>query len=245
MLRIAHRVSSIAKLKKALDSSYEGIEIDLRMTTDGVVIVNHDRVYNNFYGRNSWVDRAPFDELKESYDGQVLTFDELLTVLFSYQKKQKVILDLDIKQQNIHDAVYDLLSKHHAFSKTTAIIISSPDVWVLESFSQLNNRFKLGLTLSSLSYNDRYDLYNLKVIRYLSVVLQYTFKPFLFRLIRRKAKRNKSFDYANVYYKLIDRDIVGFLQEQGMKVLIYCVDKKGDIQRLESMGIDGVKTTVK
>jgi glycerophosphoryl diester phosphodiesterase len=231
-----HRANTRSLVQKS--SRYQGLEIDLRMTRDAVVVVQHDRRIKDGNGQNLWVDRMTYEEIKRIKDTPLLKFDDVLPEIIQIAKgKSYFMLDLDIKQRYMEQAVFAILENHQAFSLVPEIIVSSPDVWVLQAFDALNEKLKLGLTLSP---NDTYDLFDLKVVRYGTVIIEYTFKPLLFRLLRRKACK-KGIDYANIHHKLVDEDSAQFLHEQGLKILAYRVEEKQDTDRLQKLGVEGAK----
>lgn len=235
---LLHGANSSDTVRRAQSNQFQGIEIDLRATRDGVVVVRHDRRFKDGLGRNLWIDRMTFEELVRMSTVPIVRFDEFLPFIIALvKKKPNFILELDIKQPAIEEQVYGILKKHKALERIPELIISSTNVWILQTMDELDRRFKLGLTFGP---TDNYDLYDLKALRYIAIVLWYTLKPLLFRLLRRKSRR-EGIDYANVYYRAIDARMVDFLHEQGNKVLGYNAQKKGQIEQLIKYGVDGIK----
>lgn len=241
MLRILHGHQTLHSAPSDL-SLFDGIELDLRMTRDHLVVVSHDRRITDGNGRALWIDRFTDSDIERITDQKLLRFDEALRRIMNYEsgirnKDASFILELDIKQLHIEDEVFQTLQEHKAFSFFSEIIISSPRVGVLNAYSEKSKKFSLGLTDAPL---DKWDLWDLKFYRYLVLFLQYTFKPITFRLVRRKTNK-KEIQIANVFHQLIDRRLIEFLHEQNIRVFAYGVRTEKQLNRLISCGVDGVK----
>jgi glycerophosphoryl diester phosphodiesterase len=99
MIIIGHRgarglapENTIASLKKALDHKVDEIEIDVRVTKDGVPILHHDRDLIDPNGRRHSIEKTPYKELLE-HKADLTKFTEALSVL-----KGTVPLNVEIKQ---------------------------------------------------------------------------------------------------------------------------------------------------
>ena len=84
---IAHRgakglapENTVASLKKALEFEIDGIEFDLRVTKDGVVIIHHDRTLVDPSGNKLEIANSTFIEL-QSHKPDLATFEEVLAVI--------------------------------------------------------------------------------------------------------------------------------------------------------------------
>jgi len=243
MLRILHGLQG---LNLGGLSQFDGIELDLRMTRDAIVVLSHDRRQTDGNGRALWIDRFTYADIERITGRKLIRFDEALKKIIENRKPfdsrmlaqgKPFILELDIKQLHMEDVVYQTLQKLKAFSFSTEIIISSPRVGVLNAYSEKSKKFSLGLTDAPL---DKWDLWDLKFYRYLVLFLQYTLKPIVFRLVRRKTNK-KEIQIANIFHQLIDRRLIEFLHEQHIRVFAYGARTEKQLNRLISSGIDGVK----
>lgn len=84
---IAHRgakdlapENTAASLKKALEFEVDGIEFDLRVTKDGVVIVHHDRTLIDPAGNRLSIANTTFASLR-SHKPDLATFEEALVAI--------------------------------------------------------------------------------------------------------------------------------------------------------------------
>ena len=235
MLRILHGHKGLHSVGL---SQFNGIELDLRMTRDNRVVLSHDRRITDGNGWALWIDRFAYSDIERITDQKLLPFDEaLITIQKKLRKRKPFILELDIKQLHMEDMVYQTLQELKAFSFFSEIIISSPRVGVLNTYSEKSKNFSLGLTDAPL---DKWDLWDLKFYRYLVLFLQYTLKPITFRLVRRKTNKKES-QIANIFHQLIDRRLIEFLHEQNIRVFAYGARTEKQLNRLISCGVDGVK----
>jgi alpha-glucosidase (family GH31 glycosyl hydrolase)/glycerophosphoryl diester phosphodiesterase len=118
--------NSIASLKSAQDHSFWGSEFDVQLTSDDVVIVNHDNsiqkvlIWDNPY--------TAFKDMELKNGEKVSTFDEYLS---QGEKSATTMLVCEIKAQKnadrenrLTDLTIDLLRKHNLFVPDRVIFIS-------------------------------------------------------------------------------------------------------------------------
>lgn len=235
-ISIYHRVNTPAELEKALTMPIDGIETDLRMTRDGVVIVHHDRRVENDSHRFYWIDKLNYRELVEM-TGSIFTFEEFLELFTKkapHHKTSSLLLDLDLKQAGMEKKISVLLKKY----AITNILTCSPDIWVLKSIEEEFPHGLIGLTYYP---EDRWDLGSNRAFRYFSVLAQYSLKPFLFRLIRRKTKKS-DIEVASIHHKLVNTKVVSFLHQYDVKIFCWGTDHEKRLNELVELGVDGIKT---
>jgi glycerophosphoryl diester phosphodiesterase len=72
--------NTIASFRKALEHHVDGLELDLRVTSDGVVIVHHDPQLTDPDGTEHIIARTGYRELK-AHKPDLATFEELLETI--------------------------------------------------------------------------------------------------------------------------------------------------------------------
>jgi glycerophosphoryl diester phosphodiesterase len=72
--------NTIASFKKALEHNVDGIEFDLHVTKDGVVVVHHDPELTDPDGSRHVIDDTTYEELKQ-HKQDMPTFEELLETI--------------------------------------------------------------------------------------------------------------------------------------------------------------------
>lgn len=138
--------NSIDMVKRAARLGANGIEIDVRLTKDGVPVIFHDsffsihtvqgKIFGGLLHRHTL---AEVKRLKLRKGGRIPTLDEMLwTVL--YQTPLEVVW-LDIKKECDLQVIHRLQQTYHqkaaALGRTLRIYIGIPDEYVLSCFKQL------------------------------------------------------------------------------------------------------------
>lgn len=121
MLIYAHRGSSatapentLAAFRQAIADGADGVELDVRATRDGVLVVLHDRDLGRTTNGAGAVDETTLDELQRLDAGggeRVPTLDQVLALLAG-----RLRLDLEVKQPGIERALLSTLAGHPAAS---------------------------------------------------------------------------------------------------------------------------------
>lgn len=120
--------NSIASIEKAAAKGYYMVELDVRMTKDSVLIVQHDRDLKRFFGVDKRVDELNWDELHsfKSTNGHIIQkLSDMLRV--ASDKGLQVMIDLKIPGYHPHrfEEIYTTLSDFHLADQ--ALIIPSED----------------------------------------------------------------------------------------------------------------------
>jgi glycerophosphoryl diester phosphodiesterase len=100
--------NSIPAFEKAIELGIDIIEIDVRLTKDGSLVIMHDATVDRTTNGKGRVDELSFEELRKlrlTFDEQVTnesipTLEEVLTLA-----KGRILVDLDIKTNNLHQVM--------------------------------------------------------------------------------------------------------------------------------------------
>lgn len=242
-LLILHR-ATLDQLTPDVLRRTDGIELDLRMTLDKVVIVRHDRRVKTADGRYCWVDKLTFEELVATEGVEPVKFETVLKVI-----SKQLLFDLDLKQAGMEREIVRLLKKYEA----KHVAVSSIDVLVLKAFQDRMPEAQIGLTYELIK--DRWDIWMNRTFKFIMILVHFTLKPFIFRLIRRKTFTGDVYlfrwfhprripgdiDFANLYYRLVNEDIMKFLHEVGLKVFVYGAESEDKVERMVALNVDGIK----
>lgn len=236
---MAHRGASVLAAENSLEAflaalkmGVDGVEMDLRVTADGVVVCRHDRRIADGQGRKRWLDAVTFSEAK-SLLGKLETLAEVLAGIAPILRSKKTLLELDVKSSGFEKTVVEILKKN----RLKNVLVSSPDIWVLKRFDDLLPGIKLGL---SYGLKDGLDLVSYKPATYLAILLHYTLKPLTFRFIRRKTAIG-DIDVANIHYRMLNQKVVDFLHQYNIKVYTWGTEDDRKLNRLFKMGVDALK----
>ena len=149
-LRVGHRgarayeiENTVESFKKAIDLGVNAIELDLRQSKDGEIIVCHDDNLKRLFGRELPVDKATLDELKQSTGNRIATLEEALR--FIDKKVDKILLEF--KETGYEKKIINLIRKKKL--ENNVIIVS----FLAECLAQvraLNTEIETGLIYTKL-----------------------------------------------------------------------------------------------
>ena len=121
MIIIGHRgakglapENTLAAVKTALDYGVDEIEIDVRVTKDGVVVLNHDPFIWGHISQEFWITHHTYSELKQ-HKPDLTTLDEAVK-LVRRQKPLLVEVKPDVNIEPIVKLVKQYLNKGWKFS---------------------------------------------------------------------------------------------------------------------------------
>ena len=113
-LRVGHRGArayeldnTVESFKKAIDLGANALELDLRRSKDGKIIVCHDDNLKRLFGKELPVDKATLEELKQSTENRIATFEEALR--FIDRKVEKILVEF--KETGYEKKILDLIRK--------------------------------------------------------------------------------------------------------------------------------------
>ncbi len=144
--------NSLIAFSRAIDAGYP-IELDVQMTTDGKLVVFHDRTLERMTGETGKLTDKKYDDIKNSALGdsnqKILLFEDVLNLI-----NEEVALIVEIKSQSyvqyeICEKVYELLKKYdgkYAISSFNPFVVkwfttNAPAVVRGQNFTNFGNRF--------------------------------------------------------------------------------------------------------
>ncbi len=176
----AHRGSSLEApentmpaIEMAIDNLVDYIEIDVRETSDGILILMHDANLSRTTGNQLKIWKTSYEEIykldagvwfgKKYINTKVPKFEEVLV----YCKDKKVILNIEIKYNkktpDITEHVMELIEKYNIGDKC---VISSTTEEVLVEVKDINPNILTGKIITydyENEYNDEYiDFYSMR-----------------------------------------------------------------------------------
>jgi len=159
LMLIAHRggvvdstytENGISALGKAAADGYKMIETDMRVTKDGILVVNHDADLKRYYGLDKKVADLKWQEiskLKSKLDGNTpLRLEDVLR--FCYEHHMGVMLDNKIAglDTTLFNSLVSLLDRYHL--RDTALMIGTD-----ESTEFFTGKIKLSCSRRQLEEN--------------------------------------------------------------------------------------------
>ncbi len=139
MFLIAHRGNNNHEYREnsreafcsCFNTSYiDGVELDVRLTKDHVVVLSHDNLVNG-----KLIDRCIYSKIKDHVD----TLDDVLGLL---SNKKKILIDIKCDEVDIVDCLYDVLKKYNY-----NLYICSFNEKILKLFKKRYFSYKVGLII--------------------------------------------------------------------------------------------------
>jgi len=232
-LVIAHRggalestENTILAFQRAARIGAAGIETDIRLTRDGVVVVYHDEYFGRVEGlperqRNRLVSDLTYSELSaqtlipvgdDNGTRRVPTLNDLLTNVKS------VLLNIELKRcARFDELVNKTIAALKGFPEIDRVVLETPDLRTAEKVrAALGPRLKLHINPG---YDDKVP-YSEALERVLK------FKP----------------HSISVSYKKLSWEIVELAHKSGVEVWVWTVNSPDIAQAMALLGVDAVKT---
>lgn len=227
-LNIAHRgfsgkypENTMVAFKKAVEVGCDGIETDLHMTKDGIIVICHDETIDRTTNGRGFIHEYNYNELwkfdagikfhKEFEGEKIPSIDEFL----DYVKDKNILINLELKNDVIH---YDemekkVIEKVYEFKLENNVILSSFNHYSMIRAKEYDGSIKTGLLCAAALYN---------VHDYVKTVGADALHPF--------------------FPTLMDKGIVDCIKKSGIEINTYTVNEEKHMKKLIGMGVDGIIT---
>lgn len=219
MMIFAHRgansfapENSLQAFEEAIKIRCDGIEMDLRYTGSGDVIVFHDRGLYRMTGREGNVQQLSLDEIREYYLAGnpkyvIPTLQEALELI-----RDKAVINLEVKRElsrsnGFEEKVIRILKD---FRLKDSIIISSFNPLVLKKIAAIAPYLHLGF------------IYRNRSQKLMTI--------------------GTSLKSLHINFKTLSTRYLKAMQAKGYEVFPWTVDRIADMKNLVEMGVDGIIT---
>nr|WP_294875968.1 glycerophosphodiester phosphodiesterase family protein [uncultured Pedobacter sp.] len=140
--------NSLLALEKAVKRGYWMVEVDLRLTRDGVLITNHDKNLKRSFGEDADVSSMTWEQISKLRDkkgNKILKFEDVLNYC---EGKLQVMIDnkIDGNDTILFTKVIDMLKKYHLYEN---VLMIGTD----ESTDFFTGKIKLSCTRKQLEEN--------------------------------------------------------------------------------------------
>ena len=216
MLKIGHRgaaghapENTLAAIRKGIALGVDFVEIDVRCTADGALVVLHDSTVNRTTNGKGPIGRLSFRDVKalDAGNGESIpTLQEALRVLAG---RTGLMVELKVK----------------GISRKTVEVVQTC-------------RFNEPVIYASFLHEE------LGIIR--SIDAQASIMPLFGRLPRAPVVRAMKYrpSHVGLRHDTISRALVEAFHDRDMLVCVYTADRKRDIERACSAGVDGIISNV-
>ncbi|MGL6065411.1 MAG: glycerophosphodiester phosphodiesterase [Fusobacteriaceae bacterium] len=226
MFVFAHRGASalspentLVAFKKAIELGAKGIELDVQLSKDGVVMVMHDDTLDRTTNGKGRLEKFNLEELKKLDSGfwydksyceeKIPTLEEVIKIL-----PENVRLNIEFKPDKknvskIAQEVYKILERYNCSEQ---VIISSFYHHSLLEYRKLDENIQMGMLFE-------YDIIN------------------IFEYIKKSGINPVSINISKDY---IDENLIKEAHENNLKIAIYTVNEYNEAMELKKIGIDEI-----
>ena len=226
-INYAHRGASgyypentLISFEKAIEMSCGGIETDVQLTKDGVLVLIHDEKINRTTNGTGWIKDYSYKKLskldagswmsKEFHEERIPTAEELISLV----KSKDIIINFELKNGIVHyegmeEKIIDLIHKHNMQNK---VILSSFNHYSMVKCKEICREIKTGVLYEESLY-----------------------KPYAY------AKTTRA-NAIHPNYNVIDEEIVRESKAAGIDVNIYTVNDEKHMRQFVNMKVDGIIT---
>lgn len=227
VINYAHRGASgyfpentMLSFKNAVKLGCDGVETDVQMTSDGVMILMHDELVDRTTNGTGYVKDFKFDELRKldagswfnkDYEGESIPTAEELII---FAKENNILINFELKNgivlySGIEEKLIDMIYK---YDMQNNIIFSSFNHYSMFHCKEITNEIKTGLL-----YMD--GLYEPEVYC-----------------------KHVHADALHPNYYAINKEIVANAKKTGILVNPFTVNEESTMRDLIAAGVDGIIT---
>lgn len=217
MIKIGHRgakgfvaENTLPSFQKAMEIGVDGIELDVRLTADGELVVIHDEAIDRTTNGNGLVSQFSLKELKAFRINSTLEIPTLSEVLNIIDKK--CFVNIELKEYETADKVVALINEFIIDENWnySHFIVSSFNWHALQNVRVLNPEIPIGVLTET------------------DLEMAFIFAKFL------KA------DAIISHYSLINEPEVIEIQNAGIKIIAWTVNEKKAIEKMKELKINGI-----
>lgn len=220
-LNIAHRgfsgvypENTMLAFRKAVEAGADGIETDLHVTRDGVIVVCHDETLDRTTSGTGFIKDRTYEYIRRLDAGsgeKIPSLDEIL----NYMKDKQLLLNLELKNDIVH---YDNLEKNvidkiYKYSMESNVILSSFNHDSMKRVKEYDGSIKTGLLYGSPIYRPE------------------------------EYARKMGADALHPLFSLVmNEKIVDDIKKNGILINAYTVNRVDDMRKLMDLKVDGIIT---
>jgi len=217
MLKIGHRgakgyepENTLIAFEKAIHLGVDGIELDVHLSSDNELIVIHDETVDRTTNGKGEVNQLSLKELKALKIENTAEIPTLTEVLDLV--KQRCFINIELKGIGTPKPVIQLISRYISEKNWdyNHFLISSFDWKMLEETHSLDPKIKIGILTEE------------------SIDSALAF-----------AKKINAFA-INPYYKLLSKENVILMQQNGFEIYPWTVNSENAIQKIKSFNVNGI-----
>ncbi|WP_326497923.1 glycerophosphodiester phosphodiesterase [Clostridium sp. ZS2-4] len=213
--------NTMLAFEKALELGATGIETDVQMTKDGVLILMHDELVNRTTTGRGFIKNYTYKEIRKLDAGswfrgdfkniKVPSLDELMDLLMD----KNIQLNIELKNNIIlyEELEEKVIQKIYKYNMQNKVIISSFNHYALEKCKEISPEIKIGLLyIAGLYEPEKY------------------------------AKRLGAEALHPYFYAVNNDEIIKNIKKTGLMLNPYTVDEESYMKFFVDHGVDGIIT---
>jgi len=213
-----HPENTLEALNDAVQADAEGIEIDVRLSSDGIPMVIHDSRLHKLTGHWDRVENMTAAEIKllkvvsedEKTEGTIPTLMEAIELV-----NDKKELYVELKPGDTRRIVDNVTKDLHQCNPHESIVLSSIDPEILGGFNTGSHGFHTAYIFKS-------------IYRRLSIV---------------KAEANNGgFQQWHPSFSRLNSNLVSMARDEKKKMITWTVNDRSEMEKCIEFGVDGIIT---
>lgn len=207
--------NTIPAIIRAIEEQADYVEVDVRSTKDGELVLLHDSNLRRTTGLNQMIWDVTYDEIKELDAGSWMS-DEYKNVRIPTLRevfeltKGEVNFNIDLKYSgNQDDVVINLVELIREYNMEWQCIVTSTSLSYLEEIKSIDPNIKTGY----ISH------------RYVSSVV-----------------KSDYIDVLSMKSNLVTKSVIEEIHQNGKLIFVWTVNTKREIERMSRLGVDNIIT---
>lgn len=207
--------NTLPAIEKAIEEQADYVEVDVRVTKDGELVILHDNNLKRTTGLNKKIWDVTYAEImnldagvwlsKEYVGTKIPTLREVLEL-----SKGKVMLNLDLKYRNEEEELAQkVVALINEYEMEWQCVVTSTSLKCLEKIKEVDPEVRTGF----ITYQIYSTLYE-----------------------------NEAVDFFSMKYNLVSKGVVREVHKNGKEIHVWTVNSKTEFERLERIGVDNIIT---
>jgi glycerophosphoryl diester phosphodiesterase len=226
--------SSLLAFEKALELKADILELDVHLSKDKHIIVNHDSSLLRTTGLDSEIESLSSHEISNTDAGFTFQTDAgefpfrgkdvkpiTLKELVEAFPNSRFNIEIKPNSTQLAKALNKFITKQNLHDR---VVVASKHAYALEYFRERtkNNKNKPVTTSAHLN----------------NIIWAYIYWIFNIDM----NKEDTSYELLQLPYQLVNRSVVDYFHRQGIQVHVWTVNDKKAIKNMLSIGVDGIMT---
>jgi len=231
VLNIAHRGASeylpdntIESFDRALVENADMIELDVRKTADGELVLYHDWYVRTEprslpdLGILTPVSHILFENLRDYCEKEGFRLATLEEVLRHYSGR--IGINIELKAGGYEKEIVELVNK---FDLVNQVVLSSFFPWIIKKIKGIDSRIKTGWIIGQEQV----------------ILLNRLGRIFVFSLFK-----TTEADSAHLHYEMVTPNVIKHFHVRQIPIYAWTVNQTDIMKRLIEMGVDGIITDI-